>query len=282
MNTIKTTLLLAILTAILLVIGFFIGGRQGVTLAFFMAIIMNFGAYWFSDKIVLKMYGAREIAEGDNPRLHSIVRSASQIAGLPMPRVYIVPSPGANAFATGRNPEHAAVAATEGILQILNDDELTAVMAHELGHIRNRDTLISAIAATIAGAISYIAFMAHWIPFMGSDDDDSRGNIVAALLVAFLAPVAAALVQMAISRQREFMADRASAEISRKPLSLASALEKLHFAARKIPLKANPASAHMFIVNPLFKKDISSLFSTHPPVEERIERLRTYAGEGSN
>jgi len=268
------------LMAILLIVGYLIGGRGGVTLAFIMALIMNFGSYWFSDRIVLAMYHAREIKENDNPRFFGIVRSASQMAGLPMPKIYIVPSPGANAFATGRNPAHAAVAATEGILGLLDDDELTAVMAHELGHVRNRDTLIGAMAATIAGAISYIAFMAHWIPFFGSDDDDSRGNIIVILLIAILAPIAAALVQMAISRRREFMADRASAEISHKSMALASALGKLSMQSKKIPLKTSPASAHLFIVNPLVKKDISSLFSTHPAVEERIERLREYAREG--
>jgi len=280
MNTFRTALLFIALTAILLIVGYLIGGRGGVTFAFIMALIMNFGSYWFSDKLVLAIYHAREIKENDNPRLFGIVRSASQMAGLPMPRVYIVPSPGANAFATGRNPRHAAVAATEGILGLLNDDELTGVMAHELGHVRNRDTLVGALAATIAGAISYIAFMAQWMPFIGSDDDDSRGNIVVVLLVAILAPIAAALVQMAISRRREFMADRASAEISHKSLSLASALGKLSMQSRKMPLRASPASAHIFIVSPLVKKDFSSLFSTHPPVEDRIERLREYAREG--
>lgn len=280
MNTFKTALLFIALTAILLIAGFLIGGRSGVTIAFIMALVFNLGSYWFSDKIVLKMYRAREIREGDNPRLYGIVRSASQMAGLPMPRVYITPSQTPNAFATGRNPEHAAVAATEGILGILDDDELTAVMAHELGHVRNRDTFVGAVAATIAGAISYIAFMARWMPFFGSDDDDAGGNIFVALLIGILAPIAAALVQMAISRQREFGADRASAEIAHKSLALASALEKLSLAGKKIPMKTNPASAHLFIVNPLTKKDITTLFSTHPPVEERVKRLKEYAREG--
>lgn len=280
MNTFKTALLFVALTTILLIIGFFVGGRGGVTFAFAIALILNFGSYWFSDKIVLKLYRAREISEADNPRLYGIVRSASQMAKLPMPKVYITPSESPNAFATGRNPEHAAVAATKGILRLLDDDELTAVMSHELGHVRNRDTLVGVVAATIAGAISYIAFMARWMPFFGSDDDDAGGNIVVFLIVGILAPIAASLVQMAISRQREFLADRAAAEISHKPLALASALEKLHYFSRKIPLKTSPASAHLFIVNPLKMKGITSLFSTHPSLEERVEKLRQYAREG--
>jgi heat shock protein HtpX len=209
------------------------------------------------------------------------VRSAAQMAKLPMPKVYLIPTESSNAFATGRNPEHAAVAATEGIMRILNDDELMAVISHELGHVKNRDTLIGAVAATIAGAITYIGYMARWIPFMrSSDDDDSGGGIIGIIAVAILAPIAAMLVQMAISRQREYMADRASAEISHKPLSLAEALKKLHSAARQIPLAANPSTAHMFIVNPLSAKGMANLFSTHPPVEDRIARLQQYAREG--
>ncbi len=280
MNTFKTALLFVALTVILLIAGYLAGGRGGVTAAFIIALVINFGSYWFSDKIVLRIYRAREIGEEDNPRLYGIVRSAAQMARLPMPRVYVTPSESPNAFATGRNPEHAAVAATEGILKILDDDELTAVMSHELGHVRNRDTLVGVVAATIAGAISYVAFMARWMPFFGSDDEDRGGNMIVVLIVGILAPVAAALVQMAISRQREFMADRAAAEISHKPLALASALEKLHHFSRRIPLRSNPATAHLFIVNPLSMKGITALFSTHPPVEERMERLRQYAREG--
>jgi heat shock protein HtpX len=276
MNTFRTALLFVVLTLILIFVGYLMGGTTGVTIAFILAIVMNIGSYWFSDKIVLRLYKGRKIEESDNTRLYRVVRSASQMAGLPMPAVYIIPTESPNAFATGRDPEHAAVAATEGILKILDDDELEGVIAHELGHVRNRDTLVGAVAATIAGAISYVAFMARWLPFFG-DDDDRGGNIVVFLVVGILAPLAAALVQMAISRQREYMADRASAEISRKPLALASALRKLHDKSRRIPLKANPASAHLFIVNPLTKRDITSLFSTHPPVEERIARLEDYA-----
>lgn len=282
MNGIKTALLFVVLTMILVSAGYLIGGRSGVTIAFIMALVMNFVSYWFSDKIVLAMYRAKEIQETDNPRLYRIVRQAAQTAGLPMPKVYIVPNPSPNAFATGRNPQHAAVAATEGILNLLDDDELMAVMAHELGHVKNRDTLVGAAAATIAGAISYIGFMAHWIPFIGSGDDDDRGggNIFVMLLIAILAPIAAMLVQMAISRQREFGADRSSAEISHKPLALASALRKLHSMSQKVPLAGNPATAHMFIVNPLSGKRFSNLFSTHPPVEERIARLEQYVRGG--
>jgi len=281
MNGVKTVMLFIVLTLIFLAAGWLIGGRGGVTFAFIMAIIMNMGAYWFSDKIVLAIYRAKPITEADNPRLYKIVRSASQMAKLPMPKVYVIPNESPNAFATGRNPEHAAVAATEGIMRILNDDELMAVMSHELGHVKNRDTLVGAVAATMAGAITYIGYMAHWIPFMrSSDDDDSGGGLIGIIVVAILAPIAAALVQMAISRQREYMADRAAAEISHKPLALAEALKKLHSAAHQIPLAANPSTAHMFIINPLSAKGMANLFSTHPPVEERIARLQQYAREG--
>jgi heat shock protein HtpX len=278
MNNVKTALLFVVLTLMLIFIGYLIGGRTGVTYAFIFALIMNFGSYWFSDKIVLKLYRARRVEENDNPRLYKTVRMATQMAGLPMPKVYIVPSP--NAFATGRNPQNAAVAVTEGILKILDDDELLGVVSHELGHVKNRDILVGTIAATIAGAITYIAFIARWIPFFGSDDDEGGGNLIVMLVIGILAPIAAALVQMAISRQREYLADRTAAEISHKPLALAGALKKLQQASRQIPLKTNPASAHMFIVNPLTKRNFASLFSTHPPVEERIEKLEQYSREG--
>jgi heat shock protein HtpX len=281
MNGFKTALLFIVLTLLFLFVGYLIGGRGGMTIAFVLALVMNLGSYWFSDKIVLAIYRAQKIDEAANPRLFRIVRAASQMASLPMPKIYIVPTPSPNAFATGRNPDHAAVAATEGILQLLDDDELTAVMAHELGHVRHRDTLVGAIAATIAGAISYLAFMARWMPFLGGGDDEDRGgNIVVMLLVGILAPIAAALVQMAISRQREYMADRASAETCHKPLALASALQKLQAVSRRVPLATNPATAHMFIVNPLSGKDITAWFSTHPPIEQRIARLQEYARSG--
>ncbi|UCC80357.1 MAG: zinc metalloprotease HtpX [Candidatus Zixiibacteriota bacterium] len=280
MNNVKTAILFVILTLMLIFIGYLIGGRTGVTYAFIFALVMNFGSYWFSDKIVLKLYRARRVEEHDNPRLLSAVRSAVQMSGLPMPKVYVIPTESPNAFATGRNPQNAAVAVTEGILKILNDDELLGVISHELGHVRNRDILVGTIAATIAGAITYLAFMARWMPFFGSDDDEGGGNLIVMLIVGILAPIAAALVQMAISRQREYLADRTAAEISHKPLALAGALKKLHRASRQIPLKTNPASAHMFIVNPLTKRNFASLFSTHPPIEERIERLEKYYREG--
>lgn len=282
MNGFKTALLFVVLTLLFIAVGYLIGGRGGLTIAFILAMVMNLGSYWFSDKIVLAIYRAKPITESDNPRLFRIVRVASQMAKLPMPKVYIIPTASPNAFATGRNPEHAAVAATEGIMGLLDDDELTAVMSHELGHVRNRDTLIGAIAATIAGAISYIAMMARWAPFFGggSDDDDRGSNLLVMVLVGILAPIAAALVQMAISRQREYLADKTSAEISHKPLALASALRKLHNMSQRMPMNANPASAHLFIVNPLNMKNFAALFSTHPPVEERIARLENYARSG--
>jgi heat shock protein HtpX len=282
MNGFKTALLFIVLTLILVTAGYLIGGRNGVTIAFIMALVMNFASYWFSDKIVLMMYRAKEVTEAENPRLYRIVRQTVQMAGLPMPKVYIVPNPSPNAFATGRNPQHAAVAATEGILNLLDDDELMAVMAHELGHVKNRDTLVGAAAATIAGAISYLGYMAQWMPFFGGgrDDDERGGNIFVILLIAILAPIAAMLVQMAISRQREFGADKSSAEISHKPLALASALRKLHSMSHRVPLQGSPATAHMFIVNPLSGKSFTSLFSTHPPVDERIARLEQYARGG--
>jgi heat shock protein HtpX len=280
MNKLKTAALFVVLTLMLIFIGFIVGGRTGVTIAFIFALVMNFGSYWFSDKIVLKLYRAKRIEEHDNPRLYSIVRSAARMAKLPVPKVYVIPTESPNAFATGRNPDNAAVAATEGILKLLNDDELLGVISHEMGHVKNRDILVSTIAATIAGAITYLAFIARWMPFFGSDDDEGGGNLVVMLIIGILAPIAAGMVQMAISRQREYLADRSAAEISHKSLALASALKKIHDRSRTIPLHTNPASAHLFIVNPLTRKNFASLFSTHPPVEERIERLESYSREG--
>lgn len=275
-NTFKTIFLLGTLTGLLVVFGNYFGGTQGMMIAFLFALLMNFGAYWFSDKIVLSMYRARQVTEAEAPELVSLVRSLSQRARLPMPKVWIVPSPAPNAFATGRNPEHAAVAVTEGLLQIMNRDQLEGVLAHELGHITNRDTLISAVAATLAGVIMMLANMARWAAFFGGgrDDEDRGGGVVGLLVMAILAPIAALLIQMAISRTREFVADATAAHLTKKPLALASALERLQMAAERIPLDANPATSHLFIVNPLSGRSLLRLFSTHPSVEERVKRLR--------
>jgi heat shock protein HtpX len=278
-NTIKTTVLLAALTALFILIGGMLGGEHGMVIAFLLAGVMNFASYWWSDKIVLRMYGAQQVSETDAPEFHRLVRRLAQQAGLPMPKVYIIPTETPNAFATGRNPEHAAVAATQGILRILTPDELEGVMAHELGHVRNRDILISSIAATLAGAVMMLANMARYAAFFGGargDDEEGggAGGIVGMLFLAVLAPLAAMLIQMAVSRAREYLADAAGAQISRKPWALASALDKLDRSAKRLPLEANPATAHMFIVNPLHGSSLLSLFSTHPPVEERIARLR--------
>ncbi|HSB68786.1 MAG TPA: zinc metalloprotease HtpX [Candidatus Methylomirabilis sp.] len=279
-NTLKTTALLAALTVLFILLGNVLGGEQGMVVAFVFAGLMNFASYWWSDKIVLWMYGAREVSEAEAPAFHALVRRLAQRAGLPMPRVYIIPTDTPNAFATGRNPEHAAVAATEGILRLLTTDELEGVMAHELGHVRNRDILISTVAATLAGAIMMLGRMAQWAALFGgarsSDDEEGggAGGIVGMLVLAILAPLAAMLIQMAISRAREYLADAAGAQISRKPWALADALEKLERASAAIPMNANPATAHMFIVNPLSGGSILNLFSTHPPVEARVARLR--------
>jgi heat shock protein HtpX len=239
---------------------------------------MNFASYWFSDKIVLKMYGAREVSPHEAPELHQLVQRLAQRAGIPMPRVYIIPSDAPNAFATGRNPQHGAVAVTEGILRMLDTDELAGVLAHELGHIRNRDTLIMTVAATLAGAITMLAHMAQWGAIFGfgrRDDEDSGGSGVFGLLfMAILAPIAATLIQLAISRSREYFADSTGAAVAGSPSGLARALEKLHYASQRLPMEANPATAHLFIVNPLTGGSLANLFSTHPPIEERIRRLR--------
>lgn len=274
MNTLKTTFLMALLTILLMLIGGAIGGKNGMTMAFLLAGGMNFFSYWFSDKIVLSMYGAQQIEEQDNPRFYGIVRTLAARAGIPMPKVYIIQDDSPNAFATGRNPEHAAVAATTGIMRLLTDEELAGVMAHELGHVKNRDILISTIAATFAGAITYLAHMAQWgAMFGGRSDDDEGGGMFGMLFMAILAPIAAMLVQMAISRSREFGADAAGAKISGNPLSLARALQKLELGSQQIPMQANAATAHMFIVTPLTGGGLMSLFSTHPPIPERVHRL---------
>jgi len=280
MNTLRTTMLLGLLTGLLVLAGGAIGGKSGMTFALIMAAMMNFGSYWFSDKIVLAMYGAQEVTEAEAPDFYALVRQLAMQAGLPMPRVYVIPSETPNAFATGRNPEHAAVAATNGILRILTRDELLGVMAHELAHVKNRDILIQSIAATIAGAITYLAQMAQWAAIFGGgrSDDDEGGGGFGMILMAILAPIAAMLIQMAISRSREFGADRGGAEIAGNPLHLASALRKLEMANHQLPMQAaTPASAHLFIVNPLTGGGLMSLFSTHPPVEERVRRLEEMA-----
>lgn len=281
MNFFKTTILMAALTALLLLIGGLIGGQDGMIFALVIAGAMNFFSYWFSDKIVLAMYRAQEVDRNSEPRLYSIVESLTQKVGMPMPRVYVIPTDSPNAFATGRNPRHAAVAATRGILRMLSNEELEGVLAHELGHVRNRDILISSIVATMAGAIMWIAMMARWAAifggFGGGDDDDGGGNIVALLLLMIVAPIAATIIQLAISRSREYAADAAGAEISGKPMALASALRRLESGAKAIPIKANQASAHLFIVNPLRGGGVARLFRTHPRTEERIRRLEQIA-----
>ncbi len=282
-NTFKTTLLLSLLTILLVAMGGAVGGQGGMIVAFLMAAVMNFGSYWFSDKIVLRMYNAQEITREIHPSFYGMIERLSARAGLPMPKVYIIPDDSPNAFATGRNPGHAAVAATEGILRILTPDELEGVMAHELAHVKNRDILISSIAATFAGAISMIGTMLQWGAMFGAGrgDDDERGGIggmVGSLAMAIIAPIAAMLIQMAVSRSREYLADASGAEICGRPLALAGALRKLHNASQAIPmLAARPATAHMFIVNPLTGGGFASLFSTHPPMEERIARLESLA-----
>jgi heat shock protein HtpX len=268
-NTIKTALLLGALSALLLLIGEAIGGAQGMVIGFLFAVVTNFGSYWFSDKIVLSMYRATEV--GPDHRLTQIVTRLAAKAGLPQPRCYIIPDPSPNAFATGRNPEHAAVAATEGILQILNDDELEGVLAHELAHVKHRDILTSSIAATIAAAIMMVSRFAMF--FGGRDDDRRGGNPIAMLATIILAPIAAMLIQMAISRSREYDADAGGAAIVGSPLGLASALQKIELASHAVPMDANPATAHMFIIKPFSAGGLLGLFSSHPPTKDRIDAL---------
>ncbi len=277
-NIFKTGLLLAVLTVMLVLLGGALGGQQGMMIAFILALAMNFVSYWFSDKIVLAAYGAQPIDEAAAPRLYAIVHRLATRAGIPMPRVYLIPSETPNAFATGRNPQHAVVAVTEGIMRILDEEELEGVLAHELSHVKNRDVLISTVAATLAGAITYLAHMAQWAAMFGGrsrDDDEGGSNPIAMILLAVLAPIAALLVQMAVSRSREFQADATGARVAGRPWGLAKALEKLQMANQAMPMaNATPATAHLFIVNPLSGQTLMRLFSTHPPLEERIARLR--------
>ena len=285
MNTFRTTILLAVLTALLVWIGDMLGGRQGAVIALVLAGGMNFFSYWFSDKIVLKMYGGQQITANDDPELYGLVSDLATRAGLPMPKVYVIPEETPNAFATGRNPQHAAVAVTQGIRRILNKRELAGVLGHELSHVVNRDILVSTIAATLAGAISYMAQMAQWAMIFGGnrdrDDEGGGSNIFGLIVMMIVAPLAAMLIQMAVSRSREYGADAGGAKITGDPLALASALKKLHIGSQQIPLQASPAAAnataHMFIVNPLTGRRMAALFSTHPPMEERVRRLEEMA-----
>jgi heat shock protein HtpX len=276
-----------VLTVLLIWIGDMLGGRQGAIIALLLAGGMNFFSYWFSDKIVLKMYGGQEVSAQDDPELYGLVQDLAQRAGLPMPKVYVLPQDTPNAFATGRNPEHAAVAVTDGIRRILTKRELAGVLGHELSHVKNRDILVSTIAATLAGAIGYLAQMAQFAMFFGGnrdrDDEGGGGNIIGLIVMMIVAPIAAMLIQMAVSRSREYGADEGGAKVTGDPLALASALRKLQMGAQNIPLEVNNATAnataHMFIVNPLTGGGLASLFSTHPPMEERIARLEAMAGK---
>ncbi|TRO79281.1 zinc metalloprotease HtpX [Desulfuromonas acetexigens] len=282
MNTLKITFFLTCLTLLMVAMGNAIGGQGGMVIALLLAGGMNFFSYWYSDKIVLKMYKAKEVSENESPTFYRMVKGLAERAGMPMPKVYIIPSESPNAFATGRNPQNAAVAATEGIMRILSAEELEGVMAHELAHVQNRDTLISTIAATFAGAIAMLGNMLQWAAIFGggnSDDEEGGGSMLGGLAMAFIAPMAAMLIQMAVSRSREYLADASGAKICGNPLALASALNKLQLASQRVPMnEATPATSHMFIVNPLKGASLAKLFSTHPPMEERIARLQAMSG----
>lgn len=279
MHTFKTIVLMVFLSVFFIFVGSIIGGKQGATIALILALAMNFFAYFFSHKIVLAMYGAREVSEAEAPELYNMVRRLAQRAGLPMPKVYIIDSEQPNAFATGRSPKHGVVAVTTGIMRILNREELEGVIGHELAHIKHRDILISTIAATIAGAISYLGQMAMWASIFGGgkNDENEGSNPIVALIMLIVAPIIAMIIQLAISRAREYAADEGGAQIAGNPLYLANALRKLHYASQQIPMDANPGTAHLFIVNPLSGKSIMKLLSTHPPIEDRIERLEKMA-----
>jgi len=282
MNTLKSLFLLAFLSAILVWVGGMIGGKNGAMVALVLAGVMNFASYWWSDKIVLRMYKASEVGRDDAPQLYSDVEELAHIAGLPMPRVYIIPEQAPNAFATGRDPHHSAVAVTQGIMRLLNRNELKGVIAHELAHIRNRDILIGSVAATIAGAISYLAYMAQFAAIFGGGSRRGGGGMLGLLAMAIVAPMAAMIVRMAISRTREFGADKTGAEICGNPLYLADALRKLQAGASRIPLQvseqAAESTAHMMIVSPMIGGGFAKLFSTHPPTEERVARLEAMVG----
>ncbi len=280
MNTLKTVFLMTLMTVFLLFIGSYLGGEQGLILAFGISLIMNFVSYWFSDKIVLMMYRAKEVTQAEAPRLYAMVTRIATQANLPVPRVYIIPDESPNAFATGRNPQHAAVAATEGILRLLSDDELEGVIAHEFAHIKHRDILTGTIVATMVGTITMLSRMAGWAMMFGGggNDRERRGNGLAELALLILAPIAAVLVQLAISRSREFAADEGAARITGRPLSLANALTKLERKSEDVQIEnLSPSTAHMFIVNPIRGGGVMKLFMTHPPVEERVARLNQFA-----
>lgn len=281
-SQIKTALLLGLLTVLICIVGQAMGGRTGLVIAFGLALAMNVGSYWFSDKIVLSMYKARELSPADAPGLHAMVEELARNGNIPKPRIMIVPQDAPNAFATGRDPEHGVVAVTQGIMRLLSPEELRGVIAHELGHIKNRDILVQSIAAVLGGAVMMMANMLQWASIFGGtrgDDEEGGGTgVLGGLLMAILAPIAASLIQMAISRSREYLADATGAQLSGTPLALAGALGKLDAYARQIPMNASPATENMFIVNPFAGLSMASLFSTHPPTEERIRRLRDMAG----
>ena len=274
-NTFKTALLLTAMTLVLLFLGQTFGGERGMILALFFAVIMNFTSYFFSDKIALAAYRAQPVTREQLPRAYEIVERLTQKIGIPMPKIYVIPTDSPNAFATGRNPQHASVAMTEGILNLLTDEELEGVLAHEIGHVRNRDILISSVAATLAGAITLIARMGYWASLFGGGgrDDRDRGSGFVGLLMLIVAPIAATLIQLAVSRSREYEADASGAQYTGNPYALASALKKLDAYSKRIPMQATPSTAHLFIVAPMLGVDFASLFSTHPPIAKRIERL---------
>jgi heat shock protein HtpX len=275
-NTFKTAFLLTALTLLLMLLGRAFGGENGMIIALAIAVVMNFVSYFFSDKIALAMYRAQPVTREELPRAYDIVERLTQKIGIPMPKIYVIPTESPNAFATGRNPQHASVAVTHGILGLLNDEEMEGVLAHELGHVRNRDILISSVAATIAGAITMLASMGRWAMIFGGmerDRDEGRGGGIAALIMLILAPIAAMLIQMAVSRSREYQADASGAHYTGNPYALASALQKLDAFSRKVPMQATPSTAHLFIIQPLLGINFGNLFSTHPPIAKRIERL---------
>ena len=269
-NNFKTAFLLTALTLLLMALGSYFGGQRGMLTALVFAGVMNFGAYFFSDKLALATYRAQPVTREQLPRVYQVVERLTQKAGLPMPKIYVIPTESPNAFATGRNPQHASVAVTQGILNLLNDDELEGVLAHELGHVNNRDILISSIAATIAGAITYVSRFAF---FFGGDRDERRGGGVSALAMMILAPLAAMLIQLAVSRSREYQADASGAHLTGNPYALANALAKLDAYSKRVPMVATPSTAHLFIIQPLLGVNVGNLFSTHPPIAKRIERL---------